>query len=57
MGKVVLYHVRTDDGKVLIVNAISELEAQELVENFGNSVTCVESVVIEDKEVLPIDLI
>ena len=52
-----LYHVRTDDGKVLIVNAISELEAQELVENFGNSVTCVESVVIEDKEVLPIDLI
>lgn len=57
MGKIVLYHVKTDLGKVFIVNAISELEARELVENIGHYVTIVESVVIEEKEVLPIDLI
>jgi len=57
MGNIVLYHVKTDLGKVFIVNAISELEARELVEKIGHYVTVVESVVIEEKEVLPIDLI
>ena len=57
MGNIVLYHVKTDLGKVFIVNAISELEARELVEKIGHYVTVVESVVIEEKEALPIDLI
>ena len=57
MGNIVLYHVKTDLGKVFIVNAISELEARELVEKIGHYVTVVESVVIEEKEPLPIDLI
>ena len=57
MGNIVLYHVKTDLGKVFIVNAISELEARELVEKIGHYVTVVESVVIEEKEFLPIDLI
>ena len=57
MGNIVLYHVKTDLGKVFIVNAISELEARELVEKIGHYVTVVESVVIEEKELLPIDLI
>lgn len=57
MGNIVLYHVKTDLGKVFIVNAISELEARELVEKIGHYVTVVESVVIDEKEVLPIDLI
>ena len=57
MGNIVLYHVKTDLGKVFIVNAISELEARELVEKIGHYVTVVESVVIEEKDPLPIDLI
>ena len=57
MGNIVLYHVKTDLGKVFIVKAISEWEARELVEKIGHYVTVVESVVIEEKEFLPIDLI